>query len=307
MFKKFEIRPVVLHATGRVSAFDKYEDAQAAFGGSTPSFALYGALADGRWQHITDTTTKTAMVDLTYRLLGNRLDWAGSDRIQFERGAGQVTLPSTIVASLVDMAHQHVEDIVSGVADGTYAASENTDIESKRQAVERADAVYRATMTSSIRRRLPAHPGRRNVFAEILLAREFSTSVSVREPLQGRLDLVASQYLGGLGADSVISREAYDSDELLRIGLGALLPGFEFPDWEGRTIGALLTAHGVPGEPSEQQVLAYATPMGRKAGILAGTVTMADLMDVQELGETGWLLPSGMEIWFHHTSEVAVA
>lgn len=54
-----------------------------------------------------------------------------------------VTLPLGVLALLLTMSNEHVEDIDSGIKDGTYDAAANTDIERKRDAVKAAEAIYR--------------------------------------------------------------------------------------------------------------------------------------------------------------------
>lgn len=54
-----------------------------------------------------------------------------------------IGVPSNVLASLIDMANSHIQDIESGIEDGTYLASENKDIDSKQLAAETADELYR--------------------------------------------------------------------------------------------------------------------------------------------------------------------
>lgn len=53
-----------------------------------------------------------------------------------------ISVPRNVLAALIDMAISHVQDIKSGIEDGTYDASENKDIGDKNQAVEIAEAIY---------------------------------------------------------------------------------------------------------------------------------------------------------------------
>lgn len=55
----------------------------------------------------------------------------------------KISVPRNVLASLIDMANSHVEDIQSGIEDGTYEAAENKDLGIKQQAVEMAEAIYR--------------------------------------------------------------------------------------------------------------------------------------------------------------------
>ncbi len=52
-----------------------------------------------------------------------------------------VIVPRSVLEALVGMAQSHVEDIQSGVKDGTYDAADNLDIEAKRLSVESAQAL----------------------------------------------------------------------------------------------------------------------------------------------------------------------
>lgn len=62
-----------------------------------------------------------------------------------------IGVPQAVLASLIDMANSHIEDIDSGIEDGTYLASENTDIEDKRKAAETANEIYRSAVLSALK------------------------------------------------------------------------------------------------------------------------------------------------------------
>lgn len=60
--------------------------------------------------------------------------------------AGMVSLPAAIVAHLIDMSRTHVDDVESGIEDGTYDAAENVDLPSKQKSVEEAERLYRLAL-----------------------------------------------------------------------------------------------------------------------------------------------------------------
>lgn len=69
------------------------------------------------------------------RLAGQQKD----DRLT----ADTVTISKQDLASLLDMAKDHVNDIETGLEEGLYEADENQNIGEKRQLVDRVDALYR--------------------------------------------------------------------------------------------------------------------------------------------------------------------
>lgn len=58
--------------------------------------------------------------------------------------AKHIRVPAHVLASLIDMAKSHVEDIESGIEEGIYSASENTDLPDKVADVDAADKLYQA-------------------------------------------------------------------------------------------------------------------------------------------------------------------
>lgn len=61
-----------------------------------------------------------------------------------------ISVPREALAYLIDMARSHVQDIQSGLEDGTYDKAENTDIDQKSLTVDVCEAIYRnATMLPS--------------------------------------------------------------------------------------------------------------------------------------------------------------
>lgn len=57
--------------------------------------------------------------------------------------AETVTVPIGMLAQLIEMSNAHVEDIVTGIAEGIYEAAENLDIGVKRELVDQAESIYR--------------------------------------------------------------------------------------------------------------------------------------------------------------------
>lgn len=224
-----------------------------------------------------------------------------------------VIVPADVLASLIGMANSHIEDIETGIEDGTYDASDNSDLGEKQAAAAAAETLYAAVTrcrpcnTKTVRdkledaledqaRRERKAAGERNIFADALNARFISTSVSDREQLQIRHDLVAQEILGSYPAETVINLELYDQDSHFGECLIWMDRNFEFPDWGGRTVGEFLSKHRIPGEPTSLCVVQY-TPRGQSEG--SGSITLQQLVDATPLAESGWLLASGVELWFH--------
>jgi len=100
---------------------------------------------------------------------GDDIDWRGSwvdhpfkdheevksiEAIFKEATTGEsdelISVPRAILASLIDMAHDNVNDIEQDIDNGLRQESENKDLEEKRQTIDLADTIYRdATMTPS--------------------------------------------------------------------------------------------------------------------------------------------------------------
>lgn len=139
---------------------------------------------------------------------------------------------------------------------------------------------------------------KRSIFEEALMASFISVSASKRVPLRARNCILAQVVLETYPRDTEISRELYDADTMLRECLISMSQCFEFPSWEGRTLGEYLRRCGATFEGSVN-VLQYERKTMNADGIHADFITLAQLEDAQPLGDTGWLLPSGLEIWFH--------
>lgn len=146
---------------------------------------------------------------------------------------------------------------------------------------------------------------RRNIFTEAMEARFIATSVSPMEEIRIRCDLVAQEVLGAYPQDMVISRELYDADSLFGECLNWMHRHFEFPNWEGKTVGEFLMKHGIRGEPVCLNVIQYNNPHANKGGVPAENITLQELWDAQTLGENGWLLTSGLEVWLYKTGAPA--
>lgn len=139
----------------------------------------------------------------------------------------------------------------------------------------------------------------RNIFSEALEAKFISTSLSAVEDIRIRRDLVAQEVLGHYPSDMVITGEIYDADDQFGECLNWMNRAFEFPNWEGRTIGEFLQAYGIPGEPVCMNVIQHRAAQFNNDGIQAANITLQELWKAQPLGESGWLLPSGLEVWLH--------
>lgn len=131
---------------------------------------LHAAIADGGF--IDHHPGESRVLDVV-RLLPSGVQWtryvntesaatadveAPSDRID-----NAIAVPRAVLALLIDMGRSHVEDIESGIEDGTYGADENTDIGTKRDAVGAAEALYRRAVTGDadavkVSKLLPASP-----------------------------------------------------------------------------------------------------------------------------------------------------
>ena len=55
-----------------------------------------------------------------------------------------VPVPSGVLAALIEMANAHIEDIETGLEDGTYVRSENSDLPDKQAAVKVAEQLYQS-------------------------------------------------------------------------------------------------------------------------------------------------------------------
>lgn len=61
-----------------------------------------------------------------------------------------VTIPSDVLATLLDMANQHTQDIESGIEEGIYNADDNQDLAVKNAAISTAEALVATRGKSSV-------------------------------------------------------------------------------------------------------------------------------------------------------------
>lgn len=139
---------------------------------------------------------------------------------------------------------------------------------------------------------------KRDIFRQAFLAKVVMSSNTDWEPLQARRDLLAQEVLAQYPGETLLSRELYDTDHLLGSCLAAINSLFVFPDWEGRTVSDFQLRHGIPGEPLCMNVIQLSSPDYNQEGRRVSNVTLQELWDATTLGEGGWLLPSGLEVWF---------
>lgn len=107
MFKKFEVRPVVLSEIGEVTPCMTFAEA-VEYAEETEgiiAFGLYGMGNDGLWQHIADTTLKEGMIELVSNLLAINLQWKNRDRLEFSRNESQA---NKIMRELLEELHPGV-------------------------------------------------------------------------------------------------------------------------------------------------------------------------------------------------------
>lgn len=149
---------------------------------------------------------------------------------------------------------------------------------------------------------VPANSAKRNIFVEAMQARFVAVSdpkaIGGYEELMMRGDIVANEVLGTYAQDIVISREVYDADPLLAQCLNAMNSMFEFPIWEGKTIGKFQVRFGIPGEPVCMNVIQYKTREYNKDGIHAAFVNLQEMWDATPAGENSWRLKSGIQVSF---------
>jgi hypothetical protein len=148
----------------------------------------------------------------------------------------------------------------------------------------------------------------RNIFSEALQARFITVSnpdfVGIVQDIQVRRDLVAQEILVPVyGRDTVITRELYDQDSDFGECLNWMNRNFEFPNWEGCTIEEFQTKNSIPGEPVCMNAIQYKTNKpNSSSGVCAENISMQEMFDATPLGEDGWLLKSGFELYFPKTS-----
>lgn len=138
-------------------------------------------------------------------------------------------------------------------------------------------------------------PTTRNVIREIMDAKSMSIeapdAIGGTDTVELRHDLLAAELLSQYPADTVITRERYDANDAFGEAICWLSPFFEFPNWEGRTLGELLIAYPTGTDREGCNVLQYRTSKPNKDGIHANNVTLAELSEAAPLSGNRWLLP----------------
>ena len=95
MYRKFEVRPVVISENGEVTPFLTHSVAAdySAESEGVVAFGFYGLGENGLWERISDTTSKEGMIELIWNLLAVDLQWKNMDRLEFSRKPeGQVVV-----------------------------------------------------------------------------------------------------------------------------------------------------------------------------------------------------------------------
>lgn len=117
-----------------------------------------------------------------------------------------------------------------------------------------------------------------------------------RTELQIRSGLVAENILRSY-PDQLIDAETYDADEVFGESLVWMDRHFEFPNWRNRPLGEFLAQYG-EGCNDDKTVIAYAIKAPNKDGVCLAYLAMGELAAATPT-ESGWKLPSGIEICFH--------
>ncbi len=168
------IRGYVEHDPARLGDPDLVEDILAEFAASFE--VVVQMLPDGQWRWVPDSGTRIFLKKPLSQDLRDDLCY------------------------LLDMARSHVEDIESGIEDGTYDRAENLDIDKKSEVVERIDSLLRQGQRIAI-------PGIKEVVRE---ARQSSiTEATMGDP--GKRTVPA---LPLVGDEKVAHKEETDNREL---------------------------------------------------------------------------------------------
>lgn len=132
----------------------------------------------------------------------------------------------------------------------------------------------------------------RNIFSEMFNAANISINGDEFTAMDTARDMrqLAAEVLSGLSPETVITRELYDADTEFGECLICVDRGFEFPDWEGRTLRAFLAANATPKS-------------GDSLLIQAGThrISLQDGYDATPVGDstngnTSWTLPNSVTL-----------
>lgn len=157
-----------------------------------------------------------------------------------------VTLPLGVLALLLTMSNEHVEDIDSGIKDGTYDAAANTDIERKREAVKTAEAIsLKANGTGEV------------------AAREASETQSIAISANARSTQLAELKENGLTIGECITAFAVPNDDPYVKGARSLILGGDDIEIDDNTT----TSVGEDGA----WVLNWLWVSNEEAGILTNT------------------------------------
>ena len=143
----------------------------------------------------------------------------------------------------------------------------------------------------------------RDIFTELLGAKEITLGSTRADPARQELVvqrvLVANEILNRYPADYVITSERFNADDAFGECLVWLHSHFAIAAWEGRSLAEFLRTYAPAEDQPERRVLQYGTQAINDQGCHLAYVTLEQLRDATTLGETGWLLPDGCEVWLH--------
>ena len=147
----------------------------------------------------------------------------------------------------------------------------------------------------------------RDIFDELCSAVSLTIgdtrAVPGQQPLTVRRDLLATEILSRYPADSTITTERFQADDSFGECLIWLAPYFSIAAWEGRNLAEFLGTYATSNDAPNVDVLQYRTKDYNEHGTHLGSVTLYDLRNATTLGESGWLLPNGRELWLNHVQE----
>jgi len=112
-----------------------------------------------------------------------------------------------------------------------------------------------------------------------------------------RLDLMAQEILSAMPFGTVITRDLYDTDAELRSCLNKMCDDFEFPDWEGRTIGQFIAKNGQHSDQSSTPTIMLRATADEGSSML-NFATLHDLRNAIPADSNDWMLPTGQGIGF---------
>ena len=145
----------------------------------------------------------------------------------------------------------------------------------------------------------------RDIFAELCTAVGITVgstrATPVEQPLVVRRDLVASEILQRYPGDLKITAERFQANDSFGECLIWLHSHFSIAAWEGRLLAAFLGTYASNQDDPGANVVQYRTNDTNAQGTRLGFITLDDLRNATTLGESGWLLPDGSELWLHTT------